>query len=584
MIRKNMYTAILALLAINMTYGQMAQDRLYYIEKYSKIAQDEMERTGVPASIKLAQAILESNGGKSVLSRKANNHFGIKCGGDWNDRTFYRVDDEKDKKGNDIESCFRMYKNPESSFIAHSEFLRNNQRYGFLFELAHDDYKGWAHGLKKAGYATNPKYPSLLIKIVEDYSLFKYDDLFRPYPDDDMLASTEEDAFFEELARQEKKQKVQKVIKLGKVNDVDIVVTEADETPEIVAAKTDVSLKRILKYNDALTDPSEVIPTNTKVYLQPKRSSYRGRKKFHKVREGETMAHISQQYGIRLDKLISRNRLSADEEPMPGAILKIKGRKVAANSRIATNRVSTAGNSSKESKKTKHKFSTALSDFELPPSIAEEKRNNERREQRSPTHTQKEMPTPNRRVEQSRTSTSSYLEDSKEATSVYSAPAQSENYNTDAASSNVKFKPEGNTTTTEIVTRPGINHNTRISTDKASTYPAKETTTVESPKTNTQYTNSTSPTSNATTSTATERTTNTYGSTTTIATTTNTSTYAPTISTPPTQQVATRYHTVEKGQTLYRLSKMYGKSVDYIKQANGLSSNTISIGQKLVVN
>lgn len=584
MIRKNMYTAILALLAINMTYGQMAQDRLYYIEKYSKIAQDEMERTGVPASIKLAQAILESNGGKSVLSRKANNHFGIKCGGDWNDRTFYRVDDEKDKKGNDIESCFRMYKNPESSFIAHSEFLRNNQRYGFLFELAHDDYKGWAHGLKKAGYATNPKYPSLLIKIVEDYSLFKYDDLFRPYPDDDMLASTEEDAFFEELARQEKKQKVQKVIKLGKVNDVDIVVTEADETPEIVAAKTDVSLKRILKYNDALTDPSEVIPTNTKVYLQPKRSSYRGRKKFHKVREGETMAHISQQYGIRLDKLISRNRLSADEEPMPGAILKIKGRKVAANSRIATNRVSTAGNSSKESKKTKHKFSTALSDFELPPSIAEEKRNNERREQRSPTHTQKEMPTPNRRVEQSRTSTSSYLEDSKEATSVYSAPAQSENYNTDAASSNVKFKPEGNTTTPEIVTRPGINHNTRISTDKASTYPAKETTTVESPKTNTQYANSTSPTSNATTSTAAERTTNTYGSTTTIATTTNTSTYAPTISTPPTQQVATRYHTVEKGQTLYRLSKMYGKSVDYIKQANGLSSNTISIGQKLVVN
>lgn len=572
--RKNIYSTILVLFAINMVYGQMAQDRMHYIAKFSKIAQEEMERTGVPASIKLAQAILESNGGKSVLSRKANNHFGIKCGGNWNDRSFYRVDDEKDSKGNDIESCFRVYKNAESSFIAHSEFLRSNKRYESLFSLAHDDYKGWAHGLKKAGYATNPKYPSLLIKVVEDYSLFQYDDLYVP-EDDAMVVTTDEDMYFEELAKQQKERarmQTQKATKTGKLNDINVVFADAHETPEIIAAKTDVPLRRIFKYNESLTDPSQDLPENTIIFLQPKRKAYRGRKKFHKVNEGETIAQISQKYGIRIDKLLLRNRLSDNEEPLPGAILKIKGRKVAANSRIPTREVGLASNAKEVKNKQSQKFATALSDFELPPSVEEErkierKQKTLRLKQNTQTQEEEVSSTPIvKRIEKSKTSTSSYLEESKDANSVYRAPISSDNYNTYDSSSNAKFKEEKSSPSEPV--RADSNDGTIIQ-PTTSTTTAVTSPTTSSPTTNLE-TRSSVP--NAT-----------VGSP-----TVTTASSGPVVTNPATittiQAVETRYHVVEKGQTLYRLSKIYGKSVDYIKQVNGLTSNTISIGQKLIVN
>jgi len=581
--RKSIFSVIVVFLCINIAYSQTAQDRMYYIDKYSAIAKQEMERTGVPASIKLAQAILESNGGKSVLSRKANNHFGIKCGGDWNDRSFYRVDDEKDKKGNDIESCFRVYKNPESSFIAHSEFLRNNRRYAELFTLPHDDYRGWAHGLKKAGYATNPKYPSLLIKIVEDYSLFQYDSLFEP-GDDATLATTEEDMYFEELARKEN-EKANRVIKTGKLNDIDVIFAEADETPEIIAAKTDVSLKRIFKYNEALSDPNEVLPHKTTIFLQPKRKSYRGRKKFHKVSEGETIAQISQKYGIRIDKLLSRNRLGIDEEPLAGAILKIKGRKVASNSRIPTSRVGVAGNASKENKPLRQRFATALSDFELPPSIEEEKKNISKKLNFGSNKKDKRQNGPSDRVvriEKSKTSTSDYLEESKEeGASVYRAPIKSDNYSTSQTSSNAKFKVEetqsGQKNTTEVISRPSINQNTSdLSTATAPTSTVENTFPIT--------TNTTTPSRNTYNPSATSTPSADLKPSSGDITYASSNDTRPSVPSTTSQVVTPQYHTVLKGQTLYRLSKMYGKSVDYIKQVNGLSSNTISIGQKLIVN
>ncbi len=584
--RKNIYLAILALLAVNISFGQMAQDRLHYIQKFSKIAQEEMERTGVPASIKLAQAILESNGGKSVLSRKANNHFGIKCGGDWNDRSFYRVDDEKDKKGNDIESCFRVYKNAETSFVAHSEFLRSNKRYEFLFSLPHDDYKAWAHGLKKAGYATNPKYPTLLIKVVEDYSLFQYDDLFVP-TDDAILASTEEDAFFEELARQEKiKKRSSTITKTGKLNDIDVIFADTDETPEIIAAKTDVPLRRIFKYNESLTDPNQALPADAIVFLQPKRKAYRGRKKFHKVGEGETIAQISQKYGIRIDKLLTRNRLSNSEEPLPGAILKIKGKKVASNSRIPTREVGVASNSPEVKNKQSQKFATALSDFELPPSIAEEKKKESKI--RSLTLNRKKQTQDEdvasapivKRIEQSRTSTSSYLEESKQDNAVYRAPIKSDNYNTYDSSANAKFKEEP---VNAQANTAGPSQSATTDTYPGTTYQAATSgTVVTSPSVS-----SSAATSPVGTSPSVSTPADVYASTSapnTISSQVITSSPAIASSSSDTQTVQTRYHVVEKGQTLYRLSKIYGKPVDYIKQVNGLSSNTISIGQKLIVN
>lgn len=138
-----------------------------YIERFKDIAIAEMNRYGIPASITMAQAILESGTGKSDLAKYANNHFGIKCTTDWNGKGYYKDDDKKD-------DCFRVYKNPEESFRDHSEFLKR-KRYAFLFELDKDDYEGWAKGLKQAGYATNPKYPDLLISLIERYDLSQFD-------------------------------------------------------------------------------------------------------------------------------------------------------------------------------------------------------------------------------------------------------------------------------------------------------------------------------------------------------------------------------------------------------------------------
>lgn len=138
-----------------------------YIAMYKKIARKEMKKHGIPASITLAQGILESGSGNSELARKARNHFGIKCTADWNGKT-YHVDDDKPNE------CFRRYKHVETSFHDHSEFLKR-KRYSSLFDLDRDDYEGWAKGLKKAGYATNPKYPQLLINLIEKHKLYKYD-------------------------------------------------------------------------------------------------------------------------------------------------------------------------------------------------------------------------------------------------------------------------------------------------------------------------------------------------------------------------------------------------------------------------
>lgn len=138
-----------------------------YIDKYKNIAIQEMNQYGIPASITIAQGLYESGSGNSELARFANNHFGIKCTSDWKGRSYYKDDDEHN-------DCFRVYDRPEDSFRDHSNFLKR-KNYTFLFQLDKNDYKGWAYGLKKAGYATNPQYPQLLINIIEKYSLYQYD-------------------------------------------------------------------------------------------------------------------------------------------------------------------------------------------------------------------------------------------------------------------------------------------------------------------------------------------------------------------------------------------------------------------------
>ncbi|MEO0778205.1 MAG: glucosaminidase domain-containing protein [Bacteroidota bacterium] len=298
----------LALLVGWQIFGQQS-DREAYIEKYKDIAIAEMERAGVPASIKLAQGLLESGAGTSTLAKRANNHFGMKCGARWEGKTFYREDDDYDENGKLIKSCFRVYRNADASFVAHSEFLRDpnkNFRYGFLFRLNPRDYKAWARGLKKAGYATSPTYATNLINIIERYQLYRYDR---------MLPGTIEDTGPpEDLA-----------LGIQRVNDVKLVLAVANETPADIALRTGVSISRILKYNERINDPNQALRKNERVYLQRKRSSYRGQKKFHFVRAGETMFSIAQRYGLRLDKLYRKNRMEEGSEPAAGSQLKIRG-------------------------------------------------------------------------------------------------------------------------------------------------------------------------------------------------------------------------------------------------------------------
>lgn len=160
---------ILLLVAAGVLLGASPDTRQAYIEQYAPLAISEMQRTGVPASITLAQALVESGAGASKLARYANNHFGIKCHG-WQGEKYYKDDDL-------LHECFRAFPSAEDSYRAHSDFLRDRSHYGSLFELDPTDYKGWAHGLKKAGYATDPRYADKLIKVIEDYQLYRYDAL-----------------------------------------------------------------------------------------------------------------------------------------------------------------------------------------------------------------------------------------------------------------------------------------------------------------------------------------------------------------------------------------------------------------------
>lgn len=314
-------------------------ERIAYVERYKDIAVREMHRTGIPASIKLAQAILESGIGKSDLARQANNHFGIKCGGDWSGRTFEKKDDDRNALGMLVKSCFRAYDDPEQSFRDHSDFLTmpsKASRYGFLFDLDRLDYKGWAHGLKKAGYATNPKYPDLLIGVIEEnflhqYDFFTLDDLADApvVVRDDAPVPPVDEALPPVTPDDELKDEVQPTVEeaVTLVNDVRVLQVRAGETLAQLAKRGDIGLERLLEYNEA---PADWRPeAGALVFLQPKRNSYRGRTNHHTVAEGETMYSISQQYGMKLERLCRRNLIEVGQEPKAGEIVFLRGKRPA---------------------------------------------------------------------------------------------------------------------------------------------------------------------------------------------------------------------------------------------------------------
>lgn len=290
-----------------------------YIEKYSDLAVKEMYRSGVPASITLAQGLLESGYGLSELAVKGNNHFGIKCHNAWTGAKVYHDDDAKGE-------CFRKYDSPEESFRDHSDFLRYRDRYKFLFDLDPTDYKGWAHGLRKAGYATDPKYPEKLIRLIEEYELYLYDTMRQvvedvkekqmPQPPTQLeqarpLTERQREVFSFALSRQMYSQ-----------NGVPFVYAAEGETYESIARSYRLFLKEILKFND-LQQNEELLP-GTVVYLKKKKKASHPGLDRHVVEEGQTLREIAQRYAVRVKDICRRNGIEQDHVLREGDVLELR--------------------------------------------------------------------------------------------------------------------------------------------------------------------------------------------------------------------------------------------------------------------
>ena len=332
-----------------------------YIRKYAPVAVREMYRSGVPASITLAQGLLESRYGQSDLAVKGNNHFGIKCH-DWTGKKMYHDDDRRGE-------CFRVYGTADESFSDHSDFLRYRDRYKSLFNNDVTDYKAWAHGLKKAGYATDPAYPSKLIKLIEDYHLDKYDTM-RPEdfgekvrPDEKELRNTIHTRLTRkqkrEAKRAEKAEKVTKTDKtekqvpipepplsieepervtaekasetfsfslvrqMYKTNGVPFVYSQEGESYASIANDYHLFLREILRFNDAVSDKR--LEPGTTVYLQSKKSqTKRGLDKYISDEGGETLYELSQRFGVKLKDLCKMNDLARDYVTKPGDELDLR--------------------------------------------------------------------------------------------------------------------------------------------------------------------------------------------------------------------------------------------------------------------
>jgi hypothetical protein len=309
--------ALLFLLLCQMSlFAQWSPETADYIQAYKQLAIEEMMRSGVPAAITLAQGIHESGSGKSDLSRRSNNHFGIKCKSNWEGEKVYHDDDARGE-------CFRSYPTPELSFRDHSDFLRANSRYAPLFQLDPEDYEGWANGLKKAGYATNPRYAQIIVKLIEDYRLQQYTliALGKIAPGEEILAginsnpvtvpaggpsltaeSMEENIHDEELPFVDYPEGV------FKINETRVVFARKGTSLLALAENYELPLARLLDFNDL--EQVDLVPRDQLIYVQRKRK--KGIAAYHIVQRGETPYSISQSEGIRLESLLEYNDITFD--------------------------------------------------------------------------------------------------------------------------------------------------------------------------------------------------------------------------------------------------------------------------------
>ena len=286
-IMRHLLTVVAAFFLITTANAQRNKAYEDYIEKYRDLAIKEMKRHHIPASITLAQGLLESGAGKGALARKSNNHFGIKCGRGWRGATVSHDDDARGE-------CFRKYKSVKASYEDHSKFLTSSPRYASLFKLKQTNYKGWAKGLKKAGYATDPKYADRLIKIIEQYNLSQYD-------------------------RKLSKKYQNEIRQTYLSNGLLYVIADKNDTFLSLSEELGISPKKIRQWNEL---PAEYIFDGGEIiYLEKKLDMATDEYSFHKVKAGESMYSISQIYGITLRGLYSLNDVDTISE---GDIIRLR--------------------------------------------------------------------------------------------------------------------------------------------------------------------------------------------------------------------------------------------------------------------
>jgi hypothetical protein len=298
---------ILWLLVPGQVIGQKQNTRDEYIRTYSDLAMREMVRVGIPASITLAQGCLESNNGNSTLAVKGNNHFGIKCHDDWSGKKIYHNDDR-------WRDCFRSYSSAYESYMDHSEFLISTSRYAPLFEISPHDYRGWARGLKDAGYATADNYANMLIRIIEDNQLYQYDLM--------VLNGTLEDidttAYLAGHITENKR-----AVMVN--NRIEYILSQPGDTPETLRAELGLYKNEIYRYNNLYKGAR--LEAGTMIYLQPKRRKAAPGNEIHRVEEGQTMYDISQIYGVKLKHLYAKNHMMEGEQPLEGTEIYLRRKK-----------------------------------------------------------------------------------------------------------------------------------------------------------------------------------------------------------------------------------------------------------------
>jgi len=312
--------------------AQQKQEILNYIDRYKQVAIDEMVRSKVPASITIAQGILESSAGTSTLSRNSNNHFGIKCKEEWSGKKYYHDDDKP-------QECFRVYENVRESFADHSDFLLTRPRYAPLFNLPITSYKYWALGLKEAGYATNPKYASIVIAYIEDYKLFELDEtgvalieerekmLKQPVITETLTAHAPKNISATEAKNNIAHKQIvteAKNAETGRlefvINGVRAIKAIANEDPFKIAYEYNIDYSFIMSYNDMNT--GDRFKDGEFVFLQNKKA--RGANANYTVQTGESMRDIAQKTGIKMRDLYSKNAMRMNDQPYAGENLALQ--------------------------------------------------------------------------------------------------------------------------------------------------------------------------------------------------------------------------------------------------------------------